>query len=57
MALGCGLTSVRGDRGENYEKKKPLVRQKHKKEKKYPTNPATCTSRLSTQSGAEKALA
>ncbi len=20
MALGCGLTSVRGDRGENYEK-------------------------------------
>jgi hypothetical protein len=21
MALGCGLTSVRGDRGENYEKR------------------------------------
>jgi hypothetical protein len=21
MALGCGLTSIRGNRGENYEKK------------------------------------
>jgi hypothetical protein len=29
IALGCKLTSVRGDRGENYEKC-----QKHKKEKK-----------------------
>jgi hypothetical protein len=38
-------------------KNEPLVRQKHKKEKKYPTNPATCTIRLSAQSGAEKALA
>jgi hypothetical protein len=33
MALGCGLTSVRGNRGENYENE-PLVRQKHIKEKK-----------------------
>ncbi len=30
MALGCGLTSVRGNRGENY-KNESLVRQKHKK--------------------------
>jgi hypothetical protein len=37
MALGCGLTSVRGNRGENYENE-PLVRQKHtKKKKKYLT--------------------
>jgi hypothetical protein len=33
MALGCGLTSVRGNRGENY-KNEPLVRQKHIKKKK-----------------------
>jgi hypothetical protein len=33
MALGCGLTSVRGNRGENYENE-PLVRQKHIKKKK-----------------------
>jgi hypothetical protein len=33
MALGCGLTSVRGNRGENYENE-PLVRQKHTKKKK-----------------------
>jgi hypothetical protein len=33
MALGCGLTSVRGNRGENYDNE-PLVRQKHKKKKK-----------------------
>jgi hypothetical protein len=32
MALGCGLTSVRGDRGEN-NKNEPLVRQKTYKEK------------------------
>ncbi len=32
MALGCGLTTVRGNRGENYENE-PLVRQKHIKEK------------------------
>jgi hypothetical protein len=32
MALGCGLTSVRGNRGENY-KNEPLVRQKTYKEK------------------------
>jgi hypothetical protein len=32
MALGCGLTSVRGNRGENYENE-PLVRQKNIKEK------------------------
>ncbi len=28
MALGCGLTSVRANRGENYENE-PLVRQQH----------------------------
>jgi hypothetical protein len=28
MALGCGLTSVRGNSGENHENE-PLVRQKH----------------------------
>jgi hypothetical protein len=33
MALGCGLTSVRGNRGENYENE-PLVHQKHTKKKK-----------------------
>jgi hypothetical protein len=33
MALGCRLTSMRGNRGENYENE-PLVHQKHKKEKK-----------------------
>ncbi len=34
MALGCGLTSVRGNRGENYENE-PLVHQKHTKKKNY----------------------
>jgi hypothetical protein len=33
LALGCGLTSLRGNRGENYENE-PLVRQKHTKKKK-----------------------
>jgi hypothetical protein len=33
MALGCGLTYVRGNRGENY-KNEPLVRQKHIKKLK-----------------------
>jgi hypothetical protein len=33
MALGCELTSVRGNRGENYENEL-LVRQKHAKKKK-----------------------
>ncbi len=33
MALGCGLTSVRGNRGESYENEL-LVRQKHTKKKK-----------------------
>jgi hypothetical protein len=33
MALGCGLTSVRGNRGENYENE-PLVCQKHIKKNK-----------------------
>jgi hypothetical protein len=33
IALGCGLTSVKGNRGENYESK-PLVCQKHIKKKK-----------------------
>jgi hypothetical protein len=33
MALGCGLTSVRGNRGKNYENV-PLVPQKHTKKKK-----------------------
>jgi hypothetical protein len=30
MALGCGLTSVRSDRGKNWEKKEPWVAQKRK---------------------------
>jgi hypothetical protein len=33
MAFGRGLTSVRGNRGENYENE-PMVRQKHAKKKK-----------------------
>jgi hypothetical protein len=33
MALGCGLTSVRGNRGKNYENEQ-LVPQKHTKKKK-----------------------
>jgi hypothetical protein len=33
MAHGCGLTSVRGNRGKNYENE-PLVPQKHTKKKK-----------------------
>jgi hypothetical protein len=33
MALGCRLTFVRGNRGENYENE-PLVRQKHLKKKR-----------------------
>jgi hypothetical protein len=33
MALGCWLTSVRGNRGKNYENE-PLVPQKHTKKKK-----------------------
>jgi hypothetical protein len=33
MALGCGLTSVRGNRGKKYENE-PLVPQKHTKKKK-----------------------
>jgi hypothetical protein len=32
MALGCGLTSVRSNEGENYENE-PLVCQKHIKKK------------------------
>jgi hypothetical protein len=34
MALGCGMTSVRGNRGENYENEL-LVHQKHIKDKKF----------------------
>jgi hypothetical protein len=37
MALGCGLTSVRGKRGENY-KNEPLVPQKHTKKKEKKTS-------------------
>jgi hypothetical protein len=33
MVLGCRLTSVRGNREENYEHE-PVVRQKHTKKKK-----------------------
>jgi hypothetical protein len=33
MAIGCGLTSVRGNKGKNYENE-PLVSQKHTKKKK-----------------------
>jgi hypothetical protein len=36
MALGCGLTSVRGNRGENYENE-PVLPQKHTKKKKHCT--------------------
>jgi hypothetical protein len=32
MALGCLLTSVRGNRGKNYENE-PLVHQKHIRKK------------------------
>ncbi len=39
MALSCGLTSVRGNRGESYENE-PLVRQKHKKTKEKTPLPA-----------------
>ncbi len=34
LALGCGLTSVRGNKGEIY-KNEVLVRQKHIKKKKF----------------------
>ncbi len=34
MALGCGLTSVRGNRGKKNYKNGPLVPQKHTKKKK-----------------------
>jgi hypothetical protein len=34
MALGWGLTSVRGNRGKNYDNE-PLVPQKHTKKKKF----------------------
>jgi hypothetical protein len=34
MALGCGLASMMGNRGENYENE-PLVRQKHTMKKKH----------------------
>ncbi len=34
MGLGCVLTSVRGNRGENYENE-PLVPKKHTKKKNY----------------------
>jgi hypothetical protein len=37
MALGCGVTSVRGNRGEDY-KNESLVRQKHKKKKNLPSS-------------------
>ncbi len=45
MALGCGLTSVRGNRGENYENE-PLVRQKTYKEKK--KNLCSCRKTFTT---------
>jgi hypothetical protein len=38
MALGCGLTSVRGNRGKNYDNE-PLVPQKHTKKKKKDLGP------------------
>jgi hypothetical protein len=34
MALGCGLTSVRGDRGEDYEKQTAGSLKTHKQRKK-----------------------
>ncbi len=43
MALGCGLTSVRGIRGKNYENEL-LVPQKHtKKKKKNPGLKVVCS--------------
>jgi hypothetical protein len=36
MALDCGLTSVRGNRGENYENEL-LLCQKHKRKKNLAT--------------------
>ncbi len=35
MTLGCGLTSVRGDRGENYEKWAPLFPKKILRKKRF----------------------
>jgi hypothetical protein len=35
MALGCGLTSVRGDRGNNWEKNEPWVATKQIKKRKF----------------------
>jgi hypothetical protein len=34
MALGCGLTSVRGNRGKKNYENEPLVPQKHTRKKK-----------------------
>jgi hypothetical protein len=34
MALGCGLTSVRGNRGENYEKKAAGLPKTYKEKKR-----------------------
>jgi hypothetical protein len=35
MALGCGLTSVRGDRRKNWEKNEPWVAQKQIKKENF----------------------
>jgi hypothetical protein len=46
VSLGCGLTSVRRNRGEDYENE-PLIHQKTYKEKKINTNRADCLSAIS----------
>jgi hypothetical protein len=35
MAYGCGLTSVRGNRGENYEKETAGLPKTYKEKKNY----------------------
>ncbi len=46
MALGCGLTSVRGNRGKKITKNEPLVPQKHTK-KKNDVNLLICVEKFS----------
>jgi hypothetical protein len=43
MALGCGLTSVRGDRGENYEKLTTVSPKKYKEKKNFPQIKSFCS--------------
>jgi hypothetical protein len=50
VALGCELTSVRGDRGENYENEL-LVPQKHIKKRKIYASKEKCTALATLQQG------